>query len=231
MNPQMLNYKTETLVDFAYKTIKMDIAQRELAQGQKIVIRELQERYGLSATPIKQALNRLVTEGLVESIPRRGMRVREIKWEEIEDLMDLRSMIETHYIPHAIAYVKEHPELIQKFRANIAEHMQIVESRSDVDKHLKNYSLDAEFHQLFIRCSGNKRVIHFFSSLGTHDYSYFVYGKQDREGRVSGVIEHQAIIDALEDGDEDGVRQAMDVHLLNAKTRLHDMFLNDTQTD
>ncbi|MCX8011744.1 MAG: GntR family transcriptional regulator, partial [Desulfobacterota bacterium] len=70
-----LPYQPQSLVEIAYKALKKDITERVLAPGQKIIIREINERYGISETPIKQALNRLIAEGLVESIPRRGVRV------------------------------------------------------------------------------------------------------------------------------------------------------------
>ena len=82
-------FQSQTLVEVAYKALKKDIIERVFIPGQKIILREIHERYGISETPIKQALNRLIAEGIVESIPRKGVRVKKIKWEDIEELMDI----------------------------------------------------------------------------------------------------------------------------------------------
>ena len=63
---------SDTLVDVAYHKIRKDIIDEYLPAGQKINLSDLCARYGVSPTPIKQALNRLMAEGLVENIPRRA---------------------------------------------------------------------------------------------------------------------------------------------------------------
>ena len=63
---------SNTLVDVAYHNIRKDIIEEYLPAGQKINLSDLCTRYGVSPTPIKQALNRLMAEGLVENIPARA---------------------------------------------------------------------------------------------------------------------------------------------------------------
>ncbi len=223
---ETLHYKTETLVEVAYKEIKNNITERILIPGQKIIIRELYERYGISETPIKQALNRLVTEGVVESIPRKGMRVRNVEWEEIEELMDIRFMIETYYISQAIQTVKNNQFIRELMKENLEKHMQLIENVASVKDYFQNYNLDQEFHQLFIKCSGNKRIVQIYNNLGTHVYSYYTYGKQDKEGMIEGVREHEAIYQALVAQDESKLRQVIEVHLINAKHNVQKMLKN-----
>jgi DNA-binding GntR family transcriptional regulator len=227
---ETMYYKTETLVEVAYKAIKKDITERKLVPEQKIIIRELFERYGISETPIKQALNRLVTEGLVETIPRRGMKVRKVKWEEIEELMDIRLMIETYYIKQAIETFKNSPDIQEKFSKNVTEHKRMIENISSLNDYFQNYSLDQEFHQLFIKCSKNKRMVQIYSNLGTHAYAYYVYGRQPSEGMIAGVREHEAIYNALAAGDEEQLRSSIEMHIVNAKKNVHEMFQKDQES-
>ena len=224
----MIDYQTETLVDIAYKEIKKDIALQVLKPGQKMIIRELQERYSLSPTPIKQALNRMVAEGLVTCTPRRGMSVRAIEWKEVADLMEIRTGIESFYVPQMMEYVKENPEFIGKLQANIQEHKKAVGS-SDVQSHLQDYRLDEKFHLLLMQCSGNQRVMQLFQSMGTHGYSSHIYGKQSNEKRLCGVLEHEAICQSLETADEEGLRYAIVSHLDNAKGRIFEMLVQNEQ--
>lgn len=213
-----MHYPTQTLVDVAYKALKKDITEGILVPGQKIITRELHERYGISETPIKQALNRLITEGLVESTPRKGVRVRDIRWEEIEELWDIRLMIETYYIPRIIENFDAAAR--EKFAANIADHTRIIENAVDLNDYFQNYYLDQEFHQLYIRCAGNKRIGRIYNNLGTHIYAYYIYGRQGREETIAGVREHEAIFAALIARDAAELRRCVELHILNAQNKV-----------
>ncbi|SDF00037.1 DNA-binding transcriptional regulator, GntR family [Sporolituus thermophilus DSM 23256] len=216
-----MHYPTQTLVDVAYKALKKDITERVLLPGQKIVIRELHERYGISETPIKQALNRMITEGLVESIPRKGIKVRDINWDDIAELLDIRLMIETYYVKQIMHTFKHDATIKEKFINNLNEHMRIIEHAVDLNDYFQNYYLDQEFHQLFVNCSGNKRLMRIYSNLGTHYYAYYIYGRQSKEETIAGVKEHEAIFHALVAQDEDQVRKCVETHIINAKNKIY----------
>ena len=217
------HYHTETLVEVAYKALKKDITEKILIPGQKIIVRELYERYGISETPIKQALNRLITEGLVESIPRKGMKVRDIKWEDIEELLDIRMMIETFNIKQVLRTFDNNPDIKNEILKNLTEHKSIIEHILDVNDYFQNYYLDQKFHQFFINCSQNKRLMQIYENLGTHAYSYYVYGKQDKTGVIEGVKEHEAIYNALVAQDETELRKRIEIHIINAKNAIYNM--------
>lgn len=221
-------YQLQTLVEVAYEALKKDITERIFLPGQKIILREVSARYGISETPIKQALNRLIAEGIIESIPRRGVRVRKIKWDEIRELMDIRRMIETYHIPQVIRTFKEEPKIAEQFLTILKAHQQLVEYPDNVDNHFKNYYLDLEFHQLFVKCSGNKRLLQIYDSLGTHAYSYYVYGKQNLEKIALGVKEHEEVYQSLLLYDELKLRQSIEKHIANATERIYQMFKKDS---
>jgi DNA-binding GntR family transcriptional regulator len=115
--------KSTTLIETTYANIKKDIIENHFKPGVKIVVRELSERYEVSETPIKQALNRLVTEGLVESIPRRGMKVKSITWSEIDDIMEMRLMMDLYFVNSVIETLRGNKELHSEFEANIKENL------------------------------------------------------------------------------------------------------------
>lgn len=216
-----IHFQTPSLVDVAYKALKKDITERVLPPGEKIIIRELLERYGISETPIKQALNRMISEGLVETIPRKGMKVRDVKWEEIEELLDIRLMIETYYLKQVVANFKNDTDIQAKIAANLAEHTHIIETAVDLNDYFRNYYLDQEFHQLFIKCSGNKKIAQIYNNLGTHDYAHYIYQRQSREETLAGVREHEAIYRALTAGDETDLHNCIVTHIVNAKNKIN----------
>ena len=88
----------------AIRLIKEALFDRKLSPGQKIIYRDLEEMFGMSKTPIINALIRLEQEGLVISHRNRGFYVRELKAEEIEQMYDLRVRFEEIAIDYAIDY-------------------------------------------------------------------------------------------------------------------------------
>lgn len=222
-----LHYQSQTLLEFAYKALKNDIIKNTLKPGQKIILRELSERYGISETPIKQALNRLVSEGLVESIPRKGMKVRVVKWEEIDNLFEIRYMIETFYIKNVIKYVKENPAVLDKFLSIMNEHESVTQKISDINEYYRNYYLDGKFHQLYIKCAGNKGTEQIYNNLGAHGYMYYVYGRQEISEMIKGVEEHRKIYNAMVAYDENEMKRCIEVHIENAKTKIYHAFIKN----
>ena len=86
----------------AYDDLKDMILSGKLKPGQKIVERDLGSQLQVSRTPIREALSRLVQEGLVESRPQRGHYVQAIDAKVVEDLYELREVLEAHAIHLAV---------------------------------------------------------------------------------------------------------------------------------
>jgi DNA-binding GntR family transcriptional regulator len=78
-----------------YQQIKQLILCNEVMPGQKMHHQELSERLGVSRTPVREALTRLVQEGYVSFLPIRGFTCKEIRLQEAEELYDLREALET----------------------------------------------------------------------------------------------------------------------------------------
>ena len=102
--------QTTLIVDQLYSDIKDRIIRGQLKPDEKLSVRTLCEYYGVSDTPIKQALNRLVTERFVDALPRRGMRVRCITKQDLHEAMEARQMIELFAVPYAIEKAKNDPD-------------------------------------------------------------------------------------------------------------------------
>ncbi|MBT9158034.1 MAG: HTH-type transcriptional repressor RspR [Firmicutes bacterium] len=214
------HYQNHTLVDVAYKALKRDITERAFLPGQKLITRELHERYGISETPIKLALNRLITEGLIESTPRRGVNVKSINFADIDELLDMRKMIETYYTRNILHNFKQDPIVQRQFVENLDEHKLLVQHGLDINDYFQVYTLDYEFHRMFLGCSGNRRAAQVYDNLGTHAYAYYIYGRQDKEETIAGVKEHEEIYGALVNQDEQKLRQCVEMHLENARVKI-----------
>ena len=86
------------LKERTYGAVKRMILAGTLRPGEKLAERELSRRLKVSRTPLREALSRLVQEGLVENRPRRGHYVRAIDAKSVADLYDLREVLEKHAV-------------------------------------------------------------------------------------------------------------------------------------
>src|ERR1700694_1563026 len=75
-----------SLVELGYGKIREDIVFGHLAPGEKLRIEDLRGRYGLGATPLREALSRLSAIGLVEASAQRGFRVARVSVEDLDDV-------------------------------------------------------------------------------------------------------------------------------------------------
>lgn len=209
-----------SLVDFATEQIRKDITEDILPPGEKINFNYLCERYGISPTPIKQALNRLMMEGLVEGIPRRGYRVCCTNWKELEELFELRLMMELHFADKATETVAASTIIQSKFEKNIQDNLFLVQNFTTAKEYFQTYEMDQQFHELYIRAGGNQAAVRTYKSLNTHTYAAYLFHKQPKEKTVDGIVEHQAIFSAMKSGDVDEVRQRVTYHNKNARTKI-----------
>src|SRR5688572_2731094 len=93
----------ENLSARVYNQIKNLILCNEIMPGQKLHHQQLSERLGVSRTPIREALTRLVQEGYVSFLPNRGFTCKEIRMQEAEELYELREALEAFAVEKAIA--------------------------------------------------------------------------------------------------------------------------------
>jgi len=94
--------KIQNLHTAVYERLKSQIIDFTLKPGQKLQDRQLGSQFGVSRTPVREALNRLVQEGFVKQIPGQGYFVKEITIKEIEHLYDIREALEALAAQQAI---------------------------------------------------------------------------------------------------------------------------------
>jgi DNA-binding GntR family transcriptional regulator len=204
------------LVDVAYNRLKEDICLRKYASGQRLIISDLSNELGISQTPIKEALNRLVSEGLVEAIPRKGMQVRRFVTSDIDDIMDVRLMCELFCIKKTLEVVGQNEDVLKKFTNNITTHESIVDV-AYFDEYSKHHELDEEFHLLIINSAGNKRILQIYKDQKSHLLTYYLYAERRSRRYRESVQEHRAIYEAILENNEAKAIRTLEDHIMNVK--------------
>ena len=209
------------LVTTIYNSIKNDINERYMQPGDKIKIKQLCERYNISETPIKQALILLTSDGLIEHVPKKGMRVRVIKWEELEEIFNIRLMVELYFKKDVINTVKYDDNIKKALEKNLKLTYELLNNATELEHNKKIYAADSEFHMLYLKCTGNQTAVEIYRNLNVHVYSNYIYGKQSHEKTVAGIDEHRQILNAIIEQDEDALDTAIRLHIENAKSTVH----------
>lgn len=222
--PSIIN--DQLVVDRVYNDIKRRIIRGELLPDSKLSIRVLCEYYKISDTPLKQALNRLVAEHLVQALPRRGMRVSSFSQEDIHEAIEARTMIELFSVPAAIESIKKSNHLISMLEENISKDEELINTNKDLSSfnELAQQELEVsqEFHILIVKSLNNNTITNIYLNLLNHRYLYYQIGKDKTAQAKASLIEHKAILDRLKAMDEEGAKNAILLHL---KAREYDVNL------
>jgi DNA-binding GntR family transcriptional regulator len=100
------------LVDQAFQRLRHDVLTGVFAAGAKLKVEELQTAYGLSSSPLREALSRLSQEGLVRADERRGFRVATLSPDDLRDITRMRLMLDVQALQEAIQHGDDHWEAV-----------------------------------------------------------------------------------------------------------------------
>ena len=187
--------------------LREQIYQRELAPGDAIDEMALCERFGISRTPLREALKVLDSEGLIELIPRRGSFVRRMDVEELNELFPVMVVLEGLCAREAVENCAA--EDLQQLE-NMHEKLEHFASQGDVDGY---YEQNFVFHQAIQDLSGNKWLQRVIGDLRkvlrlARHMQLTIPGRLDMS-----LNEHRQIMQAFIKNDPDMADQNMQNHL------------------
>jgi len=214
----MMNETQNTLmVDRLYSDIKERIIRGDLKPDEKLSVRKLCEYYGASDTPMKQALNRLVMDRLVDALPRRGMRVKVITKDDIHEAIEARMMIELFAAPYAIRKSESDGSIVRMLKENLEKNEELLRLLDDMsqynEKNMEELRISQDFHRIIVSCIGNSVIMDAYQNILNHQYVYFQHEKDKRQEAAASIEEHREILCCLQEKDEEGLKKAIVNHL------------------
>ncbi len=219
----MPTIESTPLVEQVYKDIKKRILTGDLEPDAKLNVRCLCEDYHISDTPLKQALNRLVSDRLVVALPRKGMRVSKCTPKDIHEAIEARIMIETFAVPAAIKAAKKGDPILENLEKNLIEDRALIQKTnvsSYSEDSQKELELSQEFHLIIVRSLKNSIITESYANITNHRYVYYQSGINKTSQAFASVNEHQQIFERLKAGDEEGMKASIIAHL---KAREYDV--------
>jgi DNA-binding GntR family transcriptional regulator len=193
-----------------YQLIRKEILQRNFKAGEKLDIYRLAEQMGVSRTPVKDAVNRLASEGLVVISPRRGTFVSKLDRRDIEELFDARLMIELWAAERAIERVTGSD--LNGLRELIEVGGRILENQDSFDYEAFSRT-NAELHILVMELSGNRKLVDMYNSLHLHVQVTRAMCQKALEACRLAHDEHQEILRCYQNHDLPALKEAIRKHL------------------
>src|SRR6266550_2184666 len=189
----------ENLSARVYNQIKNLILCNEIMPGQKLHHQQLSERLGVSRTPVREALTRLVQEGYVSFLPNRGFTCKEIRMQEAEELYELREALEAFAVEKAIANLTD--SALRGLRAKINSYGRDVQNRFTRERLV----YDQDVHLAIAELAGNETLKNTLS----HVFERIVLkrrtdGLYDPARGVTAHQEHLRLLEAMEHRDANG---------------------------
>ncbi|AXF58047.1 GntR family transcriptional regulator [Salicibibacter kimchii] len=209
------NDVTETrLPQRAYQIIRLAVRNLYLPPGKMILEREMAEGLQMSRTPVREALVRLQTEGMIEVIPRRGFIIKAIAKEDLQEIYEIVEALDGL----AAEMVTE------KISGKELERLEELVTFQEEALHEKNLSkwarLDDKFHTDIINSAGNLRLS---SVIETHADQIFrarLFTIENRPLPFRSIIEHKAILSCMRAQDKNAARMLMQSHRKRARNEI-----------
>lgn len=200
----------ESLQDLALNEIRSRIQTGAYPVKSKLAPQKIAGELNISPTPVVAALNRLVAQGLVEALPRRGFIVKGFSVQDIQNYFDTRIMMETWAANEATANVDRFPELIEEMRGLVDRFDHV--SPSDLET---ARDLETRFHLLLIKMAGNDQLTRLYEFNWSVGSVFFIYSleKVKPENFKISLQEHRLLLDALVAGDSKKLQDLVRGHL------------------
>ena len=189
--------ENRTLSEQVLDQLREDILSGELVAGEVLGEVALAESFGVSRGPIREALSRLASEGLVTMVPRRGAEVTRLTRQEFLDAYQVREALETLAI--RLAVPRFDGGGIERLRAL---HEEMIE-HAERDELQGFFEANRAFHGLLVSTSGNRKLQDLYRLLLGQMGRYLARSLALRGTIEKSITEHAAILAAIEAGDAD----------------------------
>lgn len=194
-----------------YENLKKRIINNTLKPGEPLNEINLSKELKTSKTPIREALQQLQKEGLVENIPGKGSFVSRISFQDVREIFEIREILECEAIKRAIMKVdKEKLRLLrEKFSASENE-----KGKSE----LSFFKSGDEIHTFIFETLGNTRLTEIYKGLQDHIVRHRIYffNQSPSTRSQESFQEHLEILDAMEAQNPERAEQAVRTHLRNS---------------
>lgn len=200
-----------TIKEKIYITVKEEICNGTYEQGQQVHEQELAKRFDSSRSPVREALKQLVSDGLLEEYPNRGVFVKQYTAKDIDDIFDMRVMLESYAIHNSRKNITtESISNLNKCVSNIIRYYETGEFEKYVAE-------DARLHRMVIDLCGNSIVINMYDRIYSMSQQFRIFSLTSPRRLRESVTEHTDIVKKMLEGDAKEAERINKEHLERAR--------------
>ena len=188
--------KQKSLVDYIIQDLEDKINGGILEPGERIVEETLCKAFGVSRSPVREALRTLESQGYVVREPRKGVSVSRVTAKEIEDTYRIRANLES--LAAYLAVIKQDPKVLQQLKKN---HNEMIDLAEDGKVSGAYFNLNLQFHKILVDACDNKRLVQMIDTFVKQTKRYRLQ-ILSIPGRIEASVKnHEMIIRSFEAGD------------------------------
>jgi DNA-binding GntR family transcriptional regulator len=202
----------DTDAEQAYQRLRNMIIRTELVPGASVVDTELSELTGFGRTPLRDALHRLVHDGLVVIRPRRGTFVSEVTVSDLQQVFEVRAALE---------------EMVARLAVDRASAQDLAELDAMIDRQRftssddeSDVSLDGELHRLLVRVCANRYLSEMYERMANSSLRLLYLTRCGMESREEQAHFLREVRRALAGRDGEGLRVALVAHVADFRERV-----------
>jgi len=190
-----------------YQHLRQQILDQVILPTSRLVESQIATEYGVSRTPVREALHLLEKDGFIEAIARVGYRVKELAWDELEEVFELRRVNEALACQWAIRRIDK--KTIKSLEKNIAQSRDALE-KNDPDRFLK---YDEAFHETIGKASQARHLYELCQHLRRLMLRYRTESIKTTQTIGLALHGHEQMLECLKKGDEEGLVKMLTAHL------------------
>jgi DNA-binding GntR family transcriptional regulator len=211
------NKNKKSLTNLIFEKVRDDILNDVYTLGDKLVESKLADELGVSRTPVREALKQLELDGLVESIPNRGVIVKGLSDQDIYDIYSVRISIES--IAAELAIERMTPEDLKEL-TDIYDLMEFFTMKNDS---AKIFELNTQFHEKIYACTKSRYLEHILK-----DFQIFIKSTRLESLKTKGrleiaLAEHRTILEAFKNHDKEAAKNAISKHIVSAQKNVYQL--------
>ena len=200
--------EVKSLMSVVLDAIRRRILTGEFRPGQKINESEIAIHMGISRSPVREAFRVLERDGLIATIPRKGSYITDISLNDLNELFEIRKMLECYALDCIKKRAKESPENIQSM---------IGELDRSLTKKYDLFSVVSGFHYNLVELSNNSRLIELYKILAVSLRRYWLIYHSEKGQRDISLEHHQEILNILKKSDYAGTKTLLKKHIQYVK--------------
>lgn len=203
-----MEFVKKTFSEQIYESLRLDIINKKIGLGEKLVNRDLQEKFGVSSTPIRDAINHLYQDGLITEVSKVGARVVTLDTKTAREVNEILSILSCAAIE--LSFVRSDPRLVVSVQLECID-MQRANVNND-----QYFSYDYKFHKTFFDFAENDNCKGLFKRYNALHELLVHYYYDKNNSKLSSIDEHNIIIDLYGKGEMEAAKKEMSNHYTSA---------------